>query len=87
MRRDGTGHKELLSLASASDLHPTWSDHGFWIAYRHTTDTDQDIHRIRSDGSRDEVVVATSFAETMPAWSPDGERIAVRCSPVSAWSP
>ena len=70
---------------NASDISPAWSPDGSQIAFASDRNGNYDIYVMRADGSK--VVQLTrdplanlyylrSPTDSMPAWSPDGERIA-----------
>lgn len=83
MRGDGSGEKTLVT--GGYNAHPTWSDHGNWIAYSGSAEAGHDILRVRSDGSRTEPVVTTAADETMPSYAPDGKWIAYARNSSQIW--
>lgn len=73
---DGTDVRRILT-GLGSDLDPSFSPDGEWIAFEHTSaGSSADIHVVRRDGSQRRVLAAGPGIEIDPAWSPDGTRIA-----------
>jgi Tol biopolymer transport system component len=70
---DGTGLRRVTG-DSAVDRVTRWSPKGDWIAFFSNRGGPLDIWKIRPDGS--DLTQVTSNRGTVPAWSPDAERIA-----------
>jgi dipeptidyl aminopeptidase/acylaminoacyl peptidase len=81
MNADGTGVAQLTTDAITDDGVPiagiAWSPDGSMLAYTGATaETLGDVHVVNGDGTDQRVLVGTDAAESAPAWSPDGTRIA-----------
>jgi Tol biopolymer transport system component len=69
MDADGSNLRQLPTPHGASA--PSWSPNGKWIAF-----SAGNIYVIRSDGTGLRQLTAHARSNTMPAWSPDGTRMA-----------
>jgi Tol biopolymer transport system component len=82
VRPDGTGLTRL-TRNRVSDHSPVWSPNGRRIAFVSDRDGDEEIYLMRADGKRLRQLTrngrradGTAIADLLPAWSPDGRRIA-----------
>jgi Tol biopolymer transport system component len=81
MNADGSGRRQVTTSATAKS-QPTWSSDGSRIAYVSNSfdvdgQTDLEIWAINADGTgRTQLTNNTTFADTQPAWSPLGDKIA-----------
>ena len=75
---NGTGQVEGLGTTRPIQMASAWAgEPDTLVVMRANSMTDADIHLLRLDGERDsEPLIATSFAESLPAVSPDGRWIA-----------
>ena len=83
VRPDGTDPHALLPDAKYGIYHPDWSPDGAQIAFDAETDGGNEIWVVNADGTNAAVIVprspdcAISCGEVaLPAWSPDGSKIA-----------
>jgi len=58
------------------DRLPAWSPDGKYIAFAAVRNGVEEIHRIWSDGTGEQVITPQSVNGTSPAWSPDSQRLA-----------
>ena len=75
---NGTGQVEDLGTSRPIRMASAWAgEPDTLVVMRANNMTDADIHLLRLDGDREsEPLIATSFAESLPAVSPDGRWIA-----------
>jgi eukaryotic-like serine/threonine-protein kinase len=66
-----TGEKRRISQENA--LQPTWSPHGYRIAYWTEKDRRREIHTIPASGGQPKVVTSDPAFDWNPTWSPDGQ--------------
>ena len=83
MRPDGSDAHEIATELPGAAYHPDWSPDGARIAFDLRTDGGNEIWVVNADGTNAAVIVprstdcATSCGEVaLPAWSPDGSKIA-----------
>jgi Tol biopolymer transport system component len=83
VRPDGTDVHELLPDVADSAFHPDWSPNGAQIAFDAATDEGFEIWVVNADGTNAAVIVPRTADCTiscgevaLPAWSPDGSKIA-----------
>jgi Tol biopolymer transport system component len=91
MDADGTNQRQLTlppqkPYEQDQDAYPTWSPDGNWIAFSRahephmdktgSTRYREDIYLIQPDGTGLRRLTRLDGANTSPAWSPDGKRIA-----------
>ncbi len=74
VRADGTGHVNLTDTPFDSEYGAEWSPDGASFAY-FSQSGEQGIYVIDADGT-DERIVASTFRDAPPTWSPTGSRIA-----------
>jgi Tol biopolymer transport system component len=72
---DGTGEHRLLSSLD-SELDPSLSPDGEWMAFEQRTAEDIDIEVVRANGTGRRTLAGGPGLQIDPAWSPDGTRIA-----------
>jgi Ca2+-binding RTX toxin-like protein len=83
MKVNGTGATQITDTSTAK-TEPTWSPDGTRIAYvansfdivGQPNQSDFEIWTINADGSGRTQVTNNTFADSQPAWSPDGTQIA-----------
>jgi Tol biopolymer transport system component len=82
MRADGSRKRRLTENGTA-DEQPAWSPDRKWIVFsRRTPHGNVDLAVIRSSGGRVRLLTrTTNVDELVPAWSPDGGRIAYLLAP------
>ena len=74
---DGTGQAERLTSTGPMQTGAAWVESSATLVLSHAAGmTDVDIHRLPLDGGVSEPLIATAFAEALPAVSPDGRWIA-----------
>lgn len=78
---DGSGDVNLTNDSSMTDLWPSWSPDGEWIAFTKRSGSDTfpqtlGVYVMRSDGSQLRQVSSDDSDGHVPAWSPDGATIA-----------
>ena len=74
---DGTGQAERLTSTGPMQTGAAWVETSDTLVLSHAAGmTDVDIHRLPLDGGFSEPLIATAFAEALPAVSPDGRWIA-----------
>lgn len=79
MHADGSGLRQLGSMADARDIQPAWSPDGRTIAFQRTTASiASDIWLMAADGADERPLMAASLdgPQLSPSWSPDGRLIA-----------
>ena len=86
MDADGSNLRQLTTPTDRpraqddSHIQPAWSFNGTWIAFSRqhpvSREWQRDIFIVRSDGSGLRQLTSHARQNTMPAWSPDGARIA-----------
>jgi TolB protein len=86
MDADGSNLRQLTTPTDRprarddSDIEPAWSFNGKWIAFSRqhpvAREWQRDIFIVRSDGNGLRQLTSHVRQNTMPAWSPDGTRIA-----------
>jgi TolB protein len=69
MRADGSEMRQITQNTSTDD-DPNWSPDDAWIAFRAISDTREDIHKIRADGSGEEINVSNNPGyDALPDWT------------------
>lgn len=79
MRADGSEKQNLTQNPARDDTGPVWSQDGRWIAFvaiLHDQSRDEDIYRMKADGSQQQRLTTNPNDELFPEWSPDGQWIA-----------
>ena len=74
VRADGTGHVNLTNTPFDSEYGAEWSPDGSSFAYFSQTG-EQGIYLMDADGT-DEVIIASTFRDAPPTWSPTGDWVA-----------
>jgi TolB protein len=84
IRPDGLGMTRLTHLPGQAG-HATWSPDGQWIAFDFWDDEHSRIYVMRADGSGLKLVRSGTNASGpgVPAWSPDGTRLAYLATPAA----
>jgi Tol biopolymer transport system component len=84
MNADGSGKRQLTNQ-QVGDFEPSWSPDGTRIAFftfRHalntTTNRNLEVYTMNPDGTDQIRLTNIPGADTSPAWSPDGSKIAFR---------
>jgi hypothetical protein len=75
MNADGTGQVQLTSN-TASDINPTWSPDGKWIAFASNRDGNFEIYVMSGNGGNPTRLTNNAASDVYPSWSPGAERIA-----------
>ena len=73
---DGSGLTNLTNDWSL-DTHPAWSVDGKWLAYSSNISGSSQIHIMDENGMYPQQITK-DYANDMPVWLPDGQRIAFR---------
>jgi len=73
IQADGTGLRRLTNRRGADDS-PDWSSTG-WIAYVRRLASGSAIRAVRPDGTRNHLVIRSTFELGAPTWSPRGARL------------
>jgi TolB protein len=75
---EGAREVNLTNSPGVLDWQPSWSPAGGQIAFASTPglDTNNDIYKMRPDGSKRTQLTIDAFDNEYPNWSPDGTRIA-----------
>ena len=78
MKADGTDERNLTNSPGVLDHEPNWSPNGRNIAFARAPDDDSnnDIYRMRPDGSNVRRLTRNDRDNEFPNWSPHGRRIA-----------
>ena len=69
MRADGSGKKNL-NRNLAGDQHPVFSPDGRWIAFDSNRSRDEELWKIRIDGTRLTQVTSDGLDNYQPDWQP-----------------
>jgi TolB protein len=77
MRADGSAERNLTNTPGVLEHQPTWSPNGRRIAFSRAPDaeSDNDIYKMRPDGSKVQQLTSDALDNEFPNWSPDGTRI------------
>jgi Tol biopolymer transport system component len=70
MNADGNGGKKRLTNNLVDDVNPTWSPDGTRIAFTSSRDGDQDIWRMRPNGSNKTKLTFNTVMDRGPDWQP-----------------
>jgi Tol biopolymer transport system component len=78
MTAKGTGERNLTNSPGVLDHEPNWSPSGRHIAFASAPDAgaNNDIYKMRPDGSNRTQLTIDAHDNEFPNWSPDGRRIA-----------
>ncbi len=78
MTAAGTGERNLTNSPGVMDRQPNWSPTGRQIAFASAPDADSnnDIYKMRPNGSDRTQLTIDALDNESPNWSPDGTRIA-----------
>ncbi|MHB8642254.1 MAG: hypothetical protein ACYDA3_05150 [Gaiellaceae bacterium] len=83
VRPDGSGLKNLTESSTAEESDPAASPNGKQIAYISNASGGSFVYVMNSDGSGGHKISSSGSAESAPAWSVDGKKIAFsRCTAV-----
>ncbi|MDE0318735.1 MAG: cell wall-binding repeat-containing protein [Acidimicrobiaceae bacterium] len=82
--RDGSNHRQVISMPGASVSRPAWSPDGSKIAFVAWTDersqgrrfSRRHIHVVGADGTGATQLTSGAVEDNTPAWSPDGRKLA-----------
>jgi Tol biopolymer transport system component len=70
MNADGSGRKKRLTNNLVDDENPTWSPDGKRIVFTSSRDGDQDIWRMRQNGSNKTKLTFNTVMDREPDWQP-----------------
>lgn len=72
---DGSGLQAVVSEPAGYQVEPAWSPDGQWIVYRSIREGNNEIYKVRPDGSEDTNLTNNPAIDLEPDWSPDGDWI------------
>lgn len=70
MKADGSQLTRLTYLNKAWNLHPSWSPDGQWIAFQSDRHGNDQIYKVRADGSSEIRITTTFDPYHEPSWGP-----------------